>query len=120
MGVNFSYGSAENALVDGSAENALVDSIEICNAALAVIEEQTALFKLLRSYSVCKESNDAFNSTLNRLHQLERISHQIQFSFDGAAALKDRFPQIASLRKGQGRSYGISERNMALAAPPRR
>jgi hypothetical protein len=106
MNIHFKRDSRENAL--------LSDSIESCNAALALINERTGLFTLLRAYSISEESSDAFNSIIDRLRHLELISHQIQLSFREVAALNDGPPRVNSVRQHRGRAYAMNERNAAL------
>jgi hypothetical protein len=65
-------------------EASLGKQIEVCDVALALIRERTQLFNLLRTYSVCEEVNDPFNSSLERLQHLEQISDQIQFALRDA------------------------------------
>ncbi len=66
----------------------LVELVEVCDVALSFIHERTQLFKLLRAYSVCEEFNDIFNSSLDRLQSLERVSDQIQLALRDVMSVK--------------------------------
>ena len=66
MNIDCEHGPKEKA--------SLGELVEVCDVALSFIHERTQLFKLLRAYSVCEERNDVFNSTLERLQHLERVS----------------------------------------------
>ena len=66
----------------------LGELVEVCDVALSFIQERTQLFKLLRAYSVCEDPNDIFNSTLDRLQRLERVSDQIQLALRDVMSVK--------------------------------
>jgi hypothetical protein len=96
MNIHFEYGSKEKA--------ALGELIEACDVALALIDERTQLFKLLRAYSVCEEPSDVFNSTLERLQHLEQVSDQIQSALRDAMSVRDCAGGM-TVRKNQGRAF---------------
>src|SRR3984893_4361278 len=96
MNIHFEYGSKEKA--------PLGDLIEACDVALALIDERTQLFKLLRAYSVCEEPNYFFKSPLQRLQLLEQVSDQIQFALRDAMSVRDRAGGM-TVRKNQGRAF---------------
>ena len=97
MNIHFEYGSEEKA--------PLGELIEVCDVALSFIHERTQLFKLLRAYSVCEERNDVFNSTLERLQDLERVSDQIQLALRDVMSVRDGAGGIKPVRKNQGRAF---------------
>ncbi len=97
MNVHFEYGPKEKAL--------LRERVEVCDVALSFIHERTQLFKLLRAYSVCEDFNDIFNSSLERLQDLERVSDQIQLALRDVMSVKDGAGGIKAVRKNQGRAF---------------
>ena len=82
----------------------LGELVEACDIALFFIHERTQLFKLLRAYSVCEEFNDIFNSSLERLQDLERVSDQIQLALRDVMSVKDGAGG-KPVRKNQGRAF---------------
>jgi hypothetical protein len=82
----------------------LGELVEACDIALFFIHERTQLFKLLRAYSVCEEFNDIFNSSLERLQGLERVSDQIQLALRDVMSVKDGAGG-KPVRKNQGRAF---------------
>jgi hypothetical protein len=83
----------------------LGELVEVCDVALSFIQERTQLFKLLRAYSVCEDPNDIFNSTLERLQRLERVSDQIRLALRDVMSVKDGAGGIKPVLKNQGRAF---------------
>ena len=80
MDMHFEYGRKEKAH--------LRDRIQLCDAALALIDEQRQLLKLLRANPVSEYGNKAFNAPLKRLMDLERVSHDVGLAFRGRVAIE--------------------------------
>jgi hypothetical protein len=97
MNIDFERGLKEKA--------SLGELVEVCDVALSFIHERTQLFKLLRAYSVCEEFNDIFNSSLERLQDLDRVSDQIQLALRDVMSVKDGAGGIKPIRKNQGRAF---------------
>jgi hypothetical protein len=97
MNNHFEYGPKEKA--------PLGERVEVCDIALSLVHERTQLFKLLRAYSVCEELNEVFDSTLERLQDLERVSDQIQLALRDVMSVKDGAGAIKPVRKNQGRAF---------------
>ena len=97
MNIHFEYGRKEKA--------PLRELVEVCDVALALIHERAELFKLLRANAVSEERDNVFNSTLERLQHLERVSDQIQLALHGAMSVRDCAGGIKPVRKSQGRAF---------------
>lgn len=80
MDMHFEYGR------NGKAH--LRDRIQLCDAALAFIDEQRQLLKLLRANPVSEYGNKAFNAPLKRLMDLDRFSHDVGLAFRGRVAIE--------------------------------
>ena len=80
MDMHFEYGRKEKAH--------LRDRIQLCDAALALIDEQRQLLKLLRANPVSEYGNRAFNAPLKRLMDLERVSHDVGLAFRRRVAIE--------------------------------
>jgi hypothetical protein len=78
MDMHFEYARKEKAH--------LRDRIQLCDVALALIDEQRQLVKLLRANPVSEYGNKAFKAPLKRLTDLERVSHGVGLVFRGRVA----------------------------------
>jgi hypothetical protein len=66
----------------------LRELIEMCDVALSLVHERGKLLKLLRTNTARDERDDIFNSRLERLKDLERISHQVQLAFRNRVSIE--------------------------------
>jgi len=94
----------------------LGELVEVCDVALSFIHERTQLFKLLRAYSVCEEFNDIFNSSLDRLQSLERVSDQIQLALRDVMSVKMVQAEINPFVKIKAGLSSLTVRRSTLGA----
>src|SRR5260370_25747328 len=97
MNIHVEYGRKEKA--------PLGELVEVCDVALALIHERAELFKLLRANAVSEERDNVFNSTLERLQHLERVSDQIQLALHDAMSVNDCAGGIKPARINPGRAF---------------
>jgi hypothetical protein len=62
----------------------LGELLDVCDVALALIQERGQIFKLLRADAGSGERNDVFDAAVKRLKVLEEISDQIRLAFRDA------------------------------------
>jgi hypothetical protein len=58
--------------------------VDVCNVALALIQERGQIFRLLRADDGSEEPNEVFDAAVKRLKDLEEISDQIRLAFRDA------------------------------------
>jgi len=79
--------------------------IGLCDVALALIHERVELLKLLRADAVSEERDDAFNATLKRLKDLERVSHQVQLALRNPMGVADSTGGIEAVWEQKRRAF---------------
>jgi hypothetical protein len=67
-------------------EAPLGELIDVCNVALALIQERGQIVKSLRADAASEERNDVFDAAVKRLKELEGISIQVHL------AIRDAMP----------------------------
>jgi hypothetical protein len=81
MSIHFEYGPNEKA--------SLRKLVGLCDVALALIRERRQLLKLLRENPGSEKRNNVVSATLERLQDLEQVSHLIQLAFRDPVGNKD-------------------------------